>query len=601
MVLLLAFAAEGDLPGSSLLERLSDAGRWLPTVAELAVWFFVAPVLLVALAGVGLWVLRAGDSDLELPHAVAAGGLTIVAAVSIANLYVPIPPTTGLWLIPVGVTGFLLGRRSRGIEWSATISFLAVGAAAVALLMVPLRPRLQYDVFLYHGPVLEWMSRAPLPQGLGLFHSRFAFNPGLLLLTAAFRTPFGDWSHHALVEAAVIGFSAATLASVLVMARRRGDRRLTAFVAALLLVGGALLALVSFRAGTDLAVSGTVLAAVAVAALVATAQDDGEVIRWYRLLVLLVAFSIIQKASAAPVVILLTAPWVRVRSCSRWGVLLRGSAGPLLLAATAGAAWAHRTYVASACLAYPVPFTCRDVAWGLGPLEASAESGVIRSWARQRTTAVPDLADLTWLSAWTVEYLKSPSFLLVAIAAIAAAVVRFTAGPISPESGVRTSRGDLRVPTMYVVLGLAFWFMMAPDIRFGYHLHVTLGALLITPLVERAVIRWDRWRSTVDRDVVEGRWPVPAALVAGAALFVLAGHLLLFGRMLPYSSTPPGVPLELVERSLTTLGSSEPADWIYFTPEGTDQCGPAFPCAPSAVGVQVDTSGRRLVFVRPLP
>jgi hypothetical protein len=596
--LLVSGALQPETPG--LLERLSDPGRWLLGAGELAAWALVGPAIVLALAGFGLRFVRGDHAELRLPFAVTSGTLAVAAVVAIANIFGPIPIWSGLVLLPLGLISFLMGREAHGIGWMSTFNLLSVVASTTALLMFPKRPRLQYDVFLYHGPFVEWMGREALPQGLGLLHTRFAFNPGLLYLTAGLRTPFGDWSHHAFVEAAVIGASAATVVATFRVARQRRDLRLSGFIAALIGAGGINLAAQTFRVGTDLAVSATLLAAVALGALVTNSRESDDCARWYGLLLMVVAFAVVQKASAVPAVLLLAAPWGMRRTGTGRRRPLVLPLAPLMLSAVLGIAWLYRTYVASACLVYPVPATCRgDVDWGIGPAGAAIESGGIRSWARQRSLSVPEVADLSWFSAWLEQYASSISFRLVVVALLGRVVVQLLLQRGDTDGGAAARLGIVR---LYTGLGLVFWFVTAPDIRFATHLHVTLAALIAAPLGEHIVAWWDRPTSSRGIRGSDGQRASVGIVASALALTVFAGHLLLYGRMLPFSSEPSfAVPYEVAEHSLRLVGDPTSDRWTYFAPAWNDQCGNAFPCAPYPVDLTVDASGRRLVFLRQDP
>ncbi len=575
--------------------RFAEPTVLAPILGELAIWLVGPPLLLLAVAGFGMWAIGGRNEELRLPYAVGAGALTLITLVAMANMLVPISRSTGLLLIPAGLLSFLAWRKSQGIDWPATFVFSSVAVAAVSLLVFPSRPRLQYDVFLYHGPLLEWMAREPVPQGLGLLHTRFAFNPGLLLLTGALRTPFGGWTHHAIVEAAVVGFAAATIASVLFAMRRSDDRRLTAFIIAIMGLGGCGLALQRFHSGTDIAVGVTLLASVAVTALVANANRIDEGMQWSGLLVMLIAFSVVQKASAIPAVVLLLVlrPFLR----TRFEIIhfLRMNGASISVAAGASTALVARTYVMSGCLLYPVSVTCRGVSWGIGPERATVETGVIRSWARDRTVAVPDLMDFSWLGTWFAGYVRNPQLLLVVLGVAAGVLGLLIRRPPDVASAPRIRLGLI---VAYTGAGFGFWFLMAPDPRFGFHLHVVLAALLATPLLERILSRdWEVPSLGIRRRPTVGQRNLGAAVLSLVALFVLAVPLAWHGRSLPLLPTSPGSTLDLVERSLPLEGDA--GNWVYFTPSAGDQCRDAFPCAPRVVDLVVDVSGRRTVFFRP--
>lgn len=570
----------------SFIERIVDPTRWIPAVVELAVWFAVPTVLVLVLVGVGSAVVRAGPDLLGVVHSATAGALILVSAVTLVNLLMPVPKSVSLVVIPMGLWAFVRSVRRDGSRGDVLL-LVAVLAAGSALYRLRMGSTVGYDVFLYHGPVLEWMAREPLPQGLGLFHGRFGFSNGLLLLMGALRSPFGDWSHHALVEAAVVALGFAVLMACFQLARRTGDRWLASFASGAALVSAIALASSFHEPGNDLAVTFTLLGATAVAGLAARAtQEDGP--RILAALVTMVAFAFAQKSSAAAAVVLLLVLLKMRPSLSTTVELLRRGGVSIALAVVTVALITTRTFVATGCLVYPFGPSCWDVPWGVGRAATSDESQGIRAWARNSGAGPQTSAtDFSWLTDWFAYYVTTtPARIIIG------AFVIWSVAALRARSAARDRwRG---VIVGYLVVGGLVWFVSAPAPRFALHLHLAVAAALLARPIARflesplsdARLRRDRAR-------------IASALLVAAGV-VVTGQLVHAGRTLPFtSSTSADAAEPLVTHSLDAQGTPG-GSWEYLVRVGGDQCGAAFPCAPAVIrqDLLVDSSSFRLRFLR---
>lgn len=336
----------------------------------------------------------------------------MVGAVAALNLFVAIPRWSPVAVIALGAFGLLRSARRLVI----TPGVLARAGAVVGLTTGAFRIGYSpptYDAFPYRGVIVEWLGREAVPQGFGLLHSRFAFNPGLVLLMPAFRSGGADWTYHVLVELAVVALALLVLVALLAAARSRGNRPLVALLLGLVAASALFLPLRQRGPGTDLAVAFTLVAAAGVAAaLQRSRRPDPTGSTLFALLGMTAALAILQKASAAAVVLLLLAPLlgrrdaVEGRPKLRLPILLPS----LVVALLAGIAHTVRTFVMSGCLAYPVAFTCVDAPWAIGADAAAEESGSIRSWARDLSGAFPELLDTGWFADWAVRYVQNETF-----------------------------------------------------------------------------------------------------------------------------------------------------------------------------------------------
>jgi hypothetical protein len=255
----------------------------------------------------------------------------------------------------------------------------------------------------------------------------------------------------------------------------------------------------------------------------------------------------------------------------------------LSLSVVAGGLMAARTWVMSGCLVYPASFTCRGGPSAIGAERAAAESSVILSWARSGTADHLAIPDLSWIPAWYSELEWDIGFRIAIFAIIVGIAVR-----LLDRRGAED--GDRRLPGLlwlYAALGIMFWFVAAPDARFGFPLLLTLGALVLAPAFTVRASDVDPGRRPSNR---AGPLVSAVALAAVATASILAG-----GRYFPYTgAVPHGFESDMLPDPTDAAGG-----WHYVYPLGSDQCGDAFPCAPGPRDLTVERSGSRLVFRTP--
>lgn len=563
------------------MDLATQGPRVLNVALEVTLWVAAPIIILVALAGFGAWTVRSARGGIALASAAASGALLVIASVALVNIFLPIPRGFAPAVITLGLAAFVVSSRRLALDRALARSMTPWVLAATLLYRVG-RPRLAYDVFLYHGGILEWIAREPTPQGLGLLHTRFAFNPGLVLLMAPFRSGGTDWNHHALVESALVVLAFVVLAAVLHQARGLGDSTLVGYVLALATLTGLFTMLRDVRVGTDLAAGLTVLAACAVAASVvrtASSRDRMAASAEFGLLGLLVVLAIVQKTSAAPAVVLLIAPFVGAFP-QHHRPMLRPLLPALGVSLITGVAMAVRTWIMSGCLSYPVSLTCVDAPWAVGREQAARESAVILSWARGRSMEHTALTDLTWLGSWYGSLITSVGFTLAAAAIAIGLVVR---ADRSQGSADATALPGL----LWVHAGasIMFWVVSAPDRRFGFAGLLALGALVLAP-------------AFMGRSDGPGALGTPGwlfrALPVGVLVVVVAVTAL-GGRYFPFDGSVAH-DFEVGRLASRSIGGSE---WEYFYPIGDDRCGDRFPCAPSERDLVVERTGARIIFARP--
>ncbi|PTN36541.1 hypothetical protein [Desulfonatronum sp. SC1] len=144
---------------------------------------------------------------------------------------------------------------------------------------------------------------------------------------------------------------------------------------------------------------------------------------------------------------------------------------PCLLAFGLILIWLAKNVITTGCFLYPATGTCLDLAWA-ATANAQADAHWVTAWARHPHSGLSALESWAWLKEWwgptyAKQFLR---YLIVCAALVAAAlcVTRLFKLPLAPSS---TKLAGL----LFVLGALAFWFLNAPNPRFGS------GALLLFP------------------------------------------------------------------------------------------------------------------------
>jgi hypothetical protein len=314
-----------------------------------------------------------------------------------------------------------------------------------------------YDTGLYHLQTFEWNHDYPIVLGLGNLHGRLAFNSILFLIAP-------------LVDRADLGWITNLLAVTFVLlslwARIRqldfADRRaviqywfvsIIVFLFALLPSFPWLGVLVS-----DFLAAVLILYWVALALGFARSTDRRTE---FALMVMAAILATTAKVSAAPLVaVTLAFGWSHRKDFVQDVKRLSAISGAFL------AVWLIRGFLLSGCAVYPVPQTCAvQLPWAVSLQQVKDENLSIRAWARQPLNwdFAGVMRDPHWFRHWFSWAHKSPllQFLLIGCI-IGGLVITFT-----PARFRKQAPRDLVLIAAGLALGLAFWFVSAPDPRFA--------------------------------------------------------------------------------------------------------------------------------------
>ena len=508
-------------------------------------------VLLAAMAcmGYGLLALRLAERlNPGVGRAVTVGDLGLLGyavlglLATILHVFVPLGgvPAAAACLGGIGLLLLQwrgLVRQSDAFGWPMVATLVLLVAACLRLgAMIPASTRGHFDTGLYHLQAVRQVMEFPLILGSANIHMRFGYNsvvfPTAGLLSGGLPELAGALTTNALLMVFVI-------LAVAQRALSRGDAvglRSTLFgLLAVVLALFTPLLILRVWAGTpnsDIPSALMVLYAFHLALrlsdLGGAADGAAERAGTASLLAVVVALAVMLKLSALPVALLMLLPLLAWR---RGWIGARDIGLGVGAALVIGLPWLARGVATSGCLAYPQPSSCLPVPWRISTAVAQSDIDWMRAWAR-RPEVDPEqvLADWSWFPDWVARLGQEPSrgtFLLLAGIVLALVVARLLAGRrlvVVADLLPRDARRDMAVLMGIALLGIGFWFVTAPLVRYGQS---WLVLPLLLAIAQAAPVGWGGSGRTaaIVAALAQPRWRTGAALgLAVMTAASLAGH-----------------------------------------------------------------------------
>jgi hypothetical protein len=566
---------------------------------------FIA-LTIVVLSGFGA-ALSAGrqGSDTSFFDLAIRGLLLVTAIGLIANFFLPLSLSLVIATGAVGVICFALKRnllwRSLGPRPAAVLAVLAALLAldGIGVLVTPM----SYDTGLYHLQLIEWLEHGPRVFGLANLHFRFGVNSIWFVDVSMFdfirQTHLGIFLLNATLFTIVLG---ALIQPILAGSARQSAGRIAnlyaVVIVVVLLVNAATIMFNQLFAGPENDLPAALLVVYGFWAFLRIFEADSD--RQARLVDLLVgsALAVMIKITTAPVLLLLPVACYAVIGKDRRAVAGLARDPVVLCLAVAALAWIATGVISSGCVVFPVGSSCiAALPWTPLPADVSQFATLITAWARSPNGHFREAATgWAWLADWPSLMLArrafvpgtSWSFAVVAAIGLALALVerlRRNAERLDRPAGSRI--WVIGYAILIACLGNLFWFLMAPDPRFGIGFLLALPALLIAAAM--------RGLST---DGALARFAVNRCLLA-AFVFLCLGLFAVnhWTTAAQAAKSWPSIPYAAVAEQ--DFGPSFRAK----VPVKGDQCWDApRPCAPPPVPGAPPLSDRRLLlwyFIEP--
>jgi len=458
-------------------------GMWLILFAVLLGWGLAIVSLLQRLGGAAF---RGSLSAFQTAWLGYAG---LLALLQIAALVMPIAElATVLACMPAAI-GYVVQRRAvmrrlRQMALRPKTSIAIAGLVFISACMAAYSacdvPRL-YDTGLYHLQAVKWTAQYATVPGLANLHMRFGYNNSVHVFGA-----FTDTFWEGMAVHVVNGF---LLALVLAQwfteifgarsARARYRQVFCMFTLPFLLAKIWTMEVASLSSDLPLAVFSFVL----VLELVSLPRALDQ--RRFLLLAWLCAMGAVVVSTKISGMAFLVAPGLFALVVAWRTKLWRSMAVMVALPGAIIVGWLVRGVVMSGWLVYPV-FGKLPVAWAVPAETAASDLGNIQSWARifgKPPEEVFGHGFWHWFTPWLENFRTSREAILLIVA------VALLAWRLSNE--IRGARVvDSRaawVATITCVLGIAQWFIGAPDLRYGAYLFWLVPATLLASMLGTAM------------------------------------------------------------------------------------------------------------------
>jgi hypothetical protein len=431
-------------------------------------------------------------------------GLIVLAVIGTAlNFGTALSPTvTGI----IAVTGLILFLRGIAIasRRCAAVSFksVVIGTSLLVSLSVIVADHTyaiasqHYDSGLYHLQSIIQITESPVVLGIANLHMRFGYNSLWFVDAAILTIPgFGLAGAYLPNPLIMIFVVLATVQHVQMALKTPGCFRSALFGLAALLVFLNSYFLIKFSLGspnTDVPSNLLIIYAAFLSLLLSdksrlqTEQGASDYI--VLLLTLVVVFAVTIKLSVLPLIPVLA---LLLLSWHRGFVSTTALRNALILSTPLIVLWLARGIATSGCLAYPSPDSCLPVPWRISLETAQRDVDYMRSWPRL-LGGIPEivLADWTWLPGWIHGAVENRFFrvpvMLIVISVGCLAIRLYAARTMSVWQGLtRPQKTDSLLLFAVSVVGVSFWFLNAPAVRYATGWIVLPLLLLVAHIAPR--------------------------------------------------------------------------------------------------------------------
>lgn len=423
-------------------------------------------------------VLKVGAEDGTDPFLTVFTGLVVVTVLAmVAHLFIPLGALFAVGLT-LGALVIAFSQRRRLFPISLP-SFppLILGLLVVLLLIVletATHVPANLDTGLYHAQTIRWFETYRIVPGLGNLQLRYAFNSSWLVLNAALSLAFlGLHSFH-LVNGAIFLF--ATFYFAVGLRDLTHNRTPVSSVMKMLFLPLSLYLLSSemSSAGNDMPVTLIVWAALTLWIENLGSRENSETRKM--VIFLLAVFAVTVKLSSLPLIFLAMFIVFEYAAKKDWrSSLILVAAGGLILLS-----WSIRSVFLSGYPVFPqLQLDVFSVDWKMPADQVRLAIDGVVGLARIGNSWRPsmDMSGWQWVPRW-FNRLTLNRQLIVALTLV------------SPLLAIL---GRYRYPSVFSrkylaafvtgFIGSIFWFLSAPDIRFGYGFLISTCALVLAPFI----------------------------------------------------------------------------------------------------------------------
>ncbi len=552
----------------------------------------VTACLTFALVGFGAFFCRFLEpllaSDLRAKATFGELGLLGIAVIATAgatlNWLVALDAFVGIIAVGLGIIAAVV-MRARILEALRYAVPTAISAALVLALLVHVSLvtyRMNfghYDLGLYYLQTIVLAERSPLILGAANLHMRFGYNSLWLVFAEMFTLPVWGLRTAGLLNGVITIFGIEAIWQHLWRDFRPGTPLPVAiFSSAMLLLiffgmvisygdnlgspssdwPAALLTLYVFSLGFRAIAS----------AREATDRKTFDLFLMFTMGALATAFKLSQAPIFLAVSVVATALYLENHGTIR-AIFVGAAAASFIFLL-----WLLHGIGLSGCLLYPVSMTCIDwLPWTVAAHVADSDAAWIKSWARLPNVEPSIvLADWRWLPKWCENISRRP--LMVLIGAVYGLNALSGLTRLIGHGAICLGIETIDIGKRHWVIGLqgaaiggiAYWFLVAPDPRFGYGFLIAQPAMLLALMLPVKCMRLDQPKAL----------QLPAAAATSGLLLAIAlAETIRAGSTVLLSTDRPTVETAAVIEHRSASG------FVYYSPIAGDRCWASPPfCTP---------------------
>jgi hypothetical protein len=487
---------------------------WVYTLIFIFLYGWLAVTLL------SRWFGSAEEGNLSFSLVWACGLALATSLASIFSLFIKIGLTVHAILlvgaILILVLDFKQIQHCLGSAWlkiksTTPLVWVLAVLAVLTLLEISILKPANPDTEIYHAQAIHWIESFPAVPGLGNLHTRLAYDSAWLVANTLFSFSFLKLRSFHLLGSVLFLVCIVYFTGGLSQLMRR-EIQLSTILKVLLLP------LIFLIFGSEASSPGTDLPAALLIWIIMLGWveliESGQSTAGLQAVVLLLlsVFTVTIKLYGAPLLLfgifLFLRPVGVGHGLSPDKGLSQGQIHPnnsgktrltrwlkiALVAALIILPWLARNVILSGYLVYPFPaIDIFQFDWKIPHDRAVVEQQIIQAWAKipgARLSVVSSMSLHTWLRLWLDRLTANRRIIVLLV--VAAPLAYLILGLLFRRSRLAPfSRVFKPYWPVYLVAysGVIFWFVSAPDIRFGYgYLIITLLLVLLPPLYY--ALRW---------------------------------------------------------------------------------------------------------------
>jgi len=404
-------------------------------------------------------------------------GMALISAISNwLNLFFAISNAIQIIILLFGWICFLYALHKR--EFKKPSRSIILGAIIVGVGLSFLRSHVipsYYDSGYYGLQNVLWYNTVPLPLGLANLHARFAYNSAWLALISIIQFPAADFFYSG--ELLIWFMSFILLSSIEAsVVRERSPSVIYGLVISLIFLTPLLGTFNISSLATDYPVFWLFLVSGWVSLRLLEGKLSSSYAWWFTIIV--AVWGITLKLSAFPLFFIAISQVIIERKdiLSSWKKIFQGVSPFVFFIITP---WIIRFFIISGCFIYPLAFTCiPEMRWSVPLSSVKWMSNYIQQFAINHTLIPADIpffwfADTSLFKDWAYRYLSYPETWVLFFFIFLGIVIYLITLRENTRDRNRIKEMVLIFP---YVIGIVFWFITAPSIRFanGYLWGITL-------------------------------------------------------------------------------------------------------------------------------